>query len=418
MNFLLTTWEGGGNVPPMLTVASALLARGHTVRVACDAANREEVERSGARFIPWRTAPSRRSRTDRSDALRDWEAPSPAEGFALALRTIMTGPALAYARDVLAELEREPADLVVSSEMLFGVMAACESVGQPLALFAANVCAFPLPGAPTFGPGLPPPRDETEREQHAAIREATMQLIDTGLAELNAARAALGLPPLEHVIDQMEHARALLLGTSRAFDFTVGEMPRHVRYVGPQLAEPAWVAPWMAPWAPGDERPLVLVAFSTTFQNHAGVVQSVLDATARMPVRTLVTLGGLQADELRPPDNAWLVSGAPHDALLPDTAVVVTHGGHGTVLRTLAHRRPMLIVPHGRDQAENAVRVVERGAGITLPATARADEFQAALSRLLADASFAHAAACLGEAIDTETRSTSVVAELEALLPH
>ncbi len=53
MNFLLTTWEGGGCVPPMLTVAAGLLARGHRVRVMSDLANREEVEQSGATFVPW-----------------------------------------------------------------------------------------------------------------------------------------------------------------------------------------------------------------------------------------------------------------------------------------------------------------------------------------------------------------------------
>ncbi len=54
-------------------------------------------------------------------------------------------------------------------------------------------------------------------------------------------------------------------------------------------------------------------------------------------MRTLVTLGGLEAHEVRAADNVWLVPSAPHDALLPDTAIVVTHGGHGTVMRTLAH---------------------------------------------------------------------------------
>jgi UDP:flavonoid glycosyltransferase YjiC (YdhE family) len=373
------------------------------------------VERSGARFVPWTTAPSRRSRTDRSDALRDWDAPSPAEGFAHALRTIMTGPALAYARDVLAELEREPADLVVSSEMLFGVMAACESVRQPLALFAANLCAFPLPGMPTFGPGLPPPRDAAERQQHAAIKEATMALIDSGLGELNAARAALGLAPLAHVIDQLDAAQALLLGTSQAFDFPVENRPAKLRYVGPQLAEPGWVAPWSAPWPATDRRPLVLVAFSTTFQNHASVVQSVLDAAARLPVRALVTLGGLEAHELRAPDNAWLVPSAPHGALLPQSAVVVTHGGHGTVMRSLSHRRPMLIIPHGRDQDDNAARVAARGAGLVLPVSSGTDEIHGALVRLLESPAFAEAAARLGAAIEAESKWVSAVAELETL---
>ncbi len=229
------------------------------------------------------------------------------------------------------------------------------------------------------------------------------------------ARAALGLPPLAHVIDQLDAAEILYLGTSQAFDFPVDDLPAKIRYVGPQLAEPGWVAPWAAPWPAADRRPLLLIAFSTTFQNHAGALQSVVNAAARLPVRALVTLGGLEAHEVHTADNVWLVPSAPHDVLLTDTAIVVTHGGHGTVMRTLAHGRPMLIMPHGRDQDDNAVRVTERGAGLMLPATAGSDEIHAALKRLLDEPAFAQAALRLGAAIDVEARQVSITAELEAL---
>ena len=58
------------------------------------------------------------------------------------------------------------------------------------------------------------------------------------------------------------------------------------------ISDPAWAREWRAPWEAGDERPLVTVGFSTTFQNHAGVLQKVIDALAPLPVRVLVTLGG------------------------------------------------------------------------------------------------------------------------------
>ena len=51
-------------------------------------------------------------------------------------------------------------------------------------------------------------------------------------------------------------------------------------------------------------------------------------------------------------------------------ALVVTHCGHGTVMRALSHGRPMLCLPMGRDQNDNAARVVARGAGLRLGADA------------------------------------------------
>jgi MGT family glycosyltransferase len=410
--FLFTTWEGGGNLPPVIDLARQLTDRGHAVRLMSDEAARADAGAAGLAFRPWTRAPNRPDRSRASDPIRDWEAASPPEGIGRLLAGLITGQAGAYAADLKAELAREPADLVVSSEMLPGVMAACESLGQPLVLFAANLCLYPLDGMPVFGPGLPPPTSDADRAMHDDIRAATHGLFDQGLGDLNAARAGLGLSPLTHVTDQVRVARAYLLGTSRAFDFPA-DPPALIRYVGAQLGELA--RPWTSPFAADDARPLVLVGFSTTFQNHARLAQATIDALARLPVRAVVTLGGLDAGEVRPATNVALVESAPHGQLMAAAALVVTHGGHGTVMRALAHGLPMLVIPHGRDQDENAIRVAHRGAGLSLPPTAGADDIEAALRRLIADPAFAARARALGEAIRQEGAAPGAADQLEAL---
>jgi UDP:flavonoid glycosyltransferase YjiC (YdhE family) len=88
-----------------------------------------------------------------------------------------------------------------------------------------------------------------------------------------------------HILDQLRAARAELLATSAAFDFPADPLPARTRYVGPQVGDPHWAVPWSSPWPTADRRPLVLVGFSTTFQNHAGVLQNVIDALAELPIR-------------------------------------------------------------------------------------------------------------------------------------
>ena len=414
-SFLIVTWEGGGCVAPALTVARKLLARGHRVRVISDLCNRPDAEALGCAFTPWRRAPSRAERTRATEVLRDWEHVGP-DGLRQTMDAVWTGPALAYAEDVLDALKRDPVDLVVTSEMLFGVAAACEAVGQKFACLAANISLRPMPGVPPLGPGLAPARSEADRRLHAELTEFCVALFDHGLPALNAARAALGLAPLAHTLDQLDAAEALLLATARAFDFAPAELPAKVRYVGPQLDAPAWVGGWTSPFPAEDRRPLVLASFSTTFQNHAGVLQRVIDAAADLPVRLLVTLGGsIEADELRPAGNGRLLAAAPHDAVMPQAAVVVTHGGHGTVVRALTHGRPLLAIPHGRDQNDNAVRVTERGAGLALPPDADVAAIRAALQRLLEEPAFAAAAARLGAAVADEAARPTVVEALEEL---
>lgn len=347
--------------------------------------------------------------------MRDWEAANPQEGICRLFDTIMFGPALAYARDLAAELEREPADLVVTSEMLLGVLAGCESAGQRVAILSANLCLYPLDGMPTFGPGLPPPRNGEEEALHAQIRAGTRAMLNSRLDTLNAARVALGLPPIDSVLKQLEVAARYLLATSRAFDFPIDKLPEGLRYVGPQLDEPTWAKPWRSPWPEGDLRPLVVVGFSTTYQAHETVLQKVVDAAARLAVRVLVTLGQIDPDAVRPAANTLLVPSASHNALMQHAAVVVTHGGHGTVMRALQFHRPMLVIPHGRDQDENAVRVTEHGAGLRLTPGASVEEIRNNLRRLLEEPVFTQAARRLGEAIAVESRRVDVVAELSGL---
>jgi MGT family glycosyltransferase len=416
MTFLFTTWEGGGSVTPAIEAARKLAARGHRVRFMSEECNRPEAEAIGVTFVAWKRALNRKDRSRDSQTYRDWAAATPQEGLLSVIRDIWCGQSLAYARDVIEEMHREPADLVVTSELLFGVMVACESLGQRFTTLCPNISFSPLPGVPPLGPGLAPARNEQERTMHAEIAKAVEAMFDSGLPALNNARAALGLDPLAHVFDQFRSAKVELLATSRAFDFPADSLPGRVRYVGPQVGDPSWARPWLSPWPRSDARPLVTVGFSTTFQNHAGVLQNVIDALAPLQVRALVTLGGsIEAGELRASANCVLVESAPHSVVMQEATVVVTHGGHGTVMRALLSRKPMLVIPHGRDQNDNAVRITERGAGLSLMPDTSTEAIRAACMRLLSDPSFRAGAKQLGDLVAAEAESSTIVQELEAV---
>ena len=415
MRYLFTNWEGGGTVTPAAEVARKLSGRGHDVRFMSEDCNRAEVENAGATFIPWMRAPNRHDRKRDSQLAKDWAAATPQEGLLSVVRDIWCGPAQLYAQDVLEELAREPADLVVTNEALFGVMAACESRGQRFVVMSPNISLAPLPGIPPLGPGLAPARYQEERAMQAEIAKAVEAMFDSGLPALNAARADLGMGPLDHVLDQFGSAERLMLATAQAFDFPADSLPDKVRYVGPQIADPQWAQTWLSPWPDNDDRPLVVVAFSTTFQNHAAVLQNVIDALAPLPVRVLVTLGGsIAAEELKAADNCVIVDSAPHTVVVPQAALVVTHGGHGTVMRALMGRVPMLVMPHGRDQNDNAVRITERGAGLSLMPDATNRVIRDACKRILTEPQFRIAARRLGDLVAAEAEGSSMIAELEA----
>ena len=194
LDFLFTTFDGGGNVSPIMAVIEKLISRGHRVRVMSDEVNRDEAESAGAEFIAWHRAPSKPVR-DRDLDARDWAAPTPEQGLREMVELFLCGLALAYAEDVIAELERRSADLVVNFDMVLGVMTGCEARRQKLALLSTCISMFPLPGIPPFGAGLAPAKNDADRALHSDIAAAASRLFDSGLQTLNAARAALGLPP-------------------------------------------------------------------------------------------------------------------------------------------------------------------------------------------------------------------------------
>jgi UDP:flavonoid glycosyltransferase YjiC (YdhE family) len=154
---------------------------------------------------------------------------------------------------------------------------------------------------------------------------------------------------------------------------------------------------------------------SSTFQDQITPLQHVIDALGSLPVKALVTVGpALDVTVVRSAPNVTVVASAPHRQVLRDTAVVITHGGHGTVVKALAAGVPMVLMPHGRDQADTAVRVVTHGAGVALTRSARPDAIGAAVRQLLENPSYRAAAQRLGETIRRDAASDLLVTELEA----
>jgi MGT family glycosyltransferase len=226
-------------------------------------------------------------------------------------------------------------------------------------------------------------------------------------------RAERGLPPLEHLWDQVHRARRELVMTSRDFDFPA-RLPAGVRYVGPVLDDPAWAG---RPWAPpAGDGPMVLVTMSSGFQDQLGSLRRIVEAMGTLPVRAVVTTGpAVDPSSFDPPGNVTVLGAAPHRQVVEDAALVVTHGGHGTVMKALAAGVPMVVLHHGRDQADNAARVTARGAGVAVKRIARPATIVRAAQRVLTDRTYRAAARRLGRAVRRDADSGALLHELEGL---
>jgi MGT family glycosyltransferase len=415
LRILAVCWEGGGNVPPTLAAVRALAGRGHDVRLIADDTMRAEATEARARFLPWKRAPNRPDRSPASCYVRDWETSDPVAGFQRACERVFVGPAQSHAEDILEALAKEPADILLGTDMLFGSMLAGEIAKVPTALLASNISLWPLPGHPPFGPGFQPARSAADSARDAQASAMAVQLWDDFLPSLNATRAHFGLAPLAHVHEQPLSAGRHLLATSSSFDFPTERLPNHVRYIGPLLEMPSWARErWTS--RPARQRwPLVLVSFSTTNQGQADVLQRVISGLAGEPVEVVVTLGkALEGLRLQSPANVTILPNAAHDDILTKARVVVTHGGHGTVMRSLSHSVPLVVLPMGRDQNDNAARIDYHGAGLRLDPSVPPQMIGEAVRRVLSEPGFAKRAAALARAIAEEGPGPArLVAEIE-----
>lgn len=203
-------------------------------------------------------------------------------------------------------------------------------------------------------------------------------------------------------------------------------------------AEPVLDAGSSAPlpdWWPGNTDPLVYLSFGSVagaahMPYFPALYRMAIDALAPLAVRVLVTIG----DSCDPavlgelPVNVHAERWIPQDAVLPHTALTVSHGGYGSTLGALGHGVPMVVVPlFSMDQWANAAAVARAGAGIALgadrddrlvmdlPSPRTIDGLRPAVEALLHDGATRRRAQELGAAMAAAAPVEEAIDELVAL---
>jgi UDP:flavonoid glycosyltransferase YjiC (YdhE family) len=376
--FLFVTWPGGGNVHPLVALATQLEERGHEPRVLGEEVLRERFVRAGIEFVAHRSA----EEWTGGDPIA-WPTPPTPEQQ----RATFAG----FAADVIAELARHPVDVAVVDYMQPEALSAVESAGVPVVAFVHTLHA------------------------RVAVGPWTPMEISGGLPAVNHLRADLGLPEVAGLTQLLDAAELVLVLTVAELDRPDGPVPPNVRYVGPVMEAAGSHASWEPPWPPGD-RPLVHACNSTLAGAEEGAValQRVLDATADLPVHLVVTAPKEVQDALRVPANAAVTGFVRHRALLPHVDLFVTHAGLGSLSAGLAWGVPMVCVPVEHDQPANADHAVTLGVARKAPEGASVAELREVIAEALADEAMGAAAERMAGVV--AAHAGRPVAELEDLL--
>ena len=418
MRVFQTLLAFSGSAPPQLALTRELVERGHEVRVVAHGAARARIELTGAEFVPIRDwLPDLDITHPETDPIRDWEARTPL-GAAKRMRDAPIAALRDATREDIELLDEWSPDVIVFDWQFIAAPIAAERAGIPAVALVHCPYPFPARGAPPLFSGQKPLGGPLGAARDGLLNAVTRRFLTAGLPMLNDVRAEHGLAPLKEWNDQILGVRAIYVMTAPELDFSSkAQLPANVHYVGPAF-EP-FEKEWESPWPSDNTDPLVLISFSTSYMNQLALAQRVLDAVAGLPVRALLTAGpALDPSQLRIPDNARSVPFVSHRTVLPHAALVVTHAGWQTVNAALADGVPLVCIPDGRDQPDNAVRVVAAHAGVSAGKKSSPEKLRRVISAALEDESIKRGARAMAGALARSDGAIVIADELERLQVH
>lgn len=353
---IVATAGAGGDLPPLAGAAVALRERGHEVLFVGDGTVERSLRPVGlsGHILPPEVDLGPRLIAAVRDAMATTSGDLAAAGPIVQER--MTGWAREAARPVSDAVREMQPDVVLTS--LFGV---------EVLEIVSPACPWVVVNS-TFYVGPNPPRSMEDDWGPRAI--------------------AL----LAHYAARLDAADLVLHASDRVFDLGFDGLPPRHHYVGPLgIWEPPSDPPaYLA--EPGD--PWVLVTISSQLQDDLPLAEAALGSLADEPVRVLLTVGpDHDPDEVAATRNARIERSVSHAAVLEHGRLLVSHAGHGSVMKALWFGRPMVLVPWGRDQPGVAARAAALGvAQIVSPDEAAAGGIAAAVRRALSDRSLLAAA--------------------------
>jgi UDP:flavonoid glycosyltransferase YjiC (YdhE family) len=286
-------------------------------------------------------------------------------------------------------LEEFQPDVVVNDILTLAPALAAEKHGCRRATLIPHIYPVQERGLPFFAIGALPARTRLGRQAWAWTDRFLERGLVRGRDDMNEQRKTVGLPPSERFHGGISPDLAMV-ATFPQLEYA-RDWPAHVHVTGPmpfELPHPEIDLP------PGEE-PLILVAPSTSQDPDNRLVRSALEAFEGRPVRVVATTNRVVPSRpIEVPPNAVLVDWLSYSQVMPRAALIICHGGHGTVARALSEGVPVLSCPAAGDMSETAARITWAGVGLSVRWSLTGPRsLRWAAAEILGDPSFAERAA-------------------------
>jgi rhamnosyltransferase subunit B len=413
LKVVLPTIGSAGDVHPVIALGLALQRRGHQATILTNPLFQELIEQQGLGFFPLGTLEDARA------TIADPDLWHPRKGFDVVARRAI----LPSMPEVYRYIDRhaDSSTIVAASGFAFGARIAQERLGVALATVHLQPSVIRSLVDQGMSGNIRISATQPMWFKRAFFRFADWFLLDRALKKpVNAFRRSLGLPPVDRIMHRWLHSAQLVIGLFPDwFAPPQPDWPPRTHLVGFPLwdsksaALPADALQFLAAGAP----PVVFTPGSAGATMHRYFKESV-DAVRATGVRAMLVTNYPEQVPTDLPPGVKTFGYLPFSGLLPHAAMLVYHGGIGTLAQTIKAGIPHLVVPNGHDQFDNAFRIEQLGLGRGIPQTRyRAGRVAEAIKTLLGSSNVQARARDYATRVDGDASVARACELLEGLSP-
>jgi rhamnosyltransferase subunit B len=366
LHVLLPTLGSAGDVHPFIGLGLALRARGHRATILTNPYFQPLIEMQGLGFLPVGKS------EEVGSIIADPDLWHTRKGFEVVARRVI-GPTIAEIYRLI-ESHADPGTVVAASSISLGARVAQDRLGVPTAtVHLQPIVIRSLIEQGMFG------NFRISSSQPMWFKQAFFRLVDWSVIDrilerpLNDFRTALGLPPVRRVLHRWIHSpQCVIAFYPEWFAPRQPDWPPHTHLVGFPLWDAgngsAALTPEAQEFLVDGEPPIVFTAGSAASTMQSFFRESV-DAVRRFGARAMLVTNFPEQLPRELPDGVKAFGYLPFSEVLPRAALLVYHGGIGTLAQTIKAGVSHLVVPSAHDQFDNGWRIEQRGLGRCIPRT-------------------------------------------------
>jgi rhamnosyltransferase subunit B len=362
---LLPTLGSSGDVHPFIALGTALRARGHRATILSNPYFQDLIEAQGLEFLPVGRI------EDVGSAIADPDLWHARRGFEVVARRVIL-PAIGEIYHLI-ETRADSDTVIAASSISLGARIAQEKLGIP----AASVHLQPTVIRSYVEQGMFG-NVRISKSHPMWLKRAFFRLIDWAAIDrvikrpLNEFRAFLGLAPVDRVLDRWLHSPECVIAFFPAwFAPPQSDWPPNTHQVGFPLWDGAGTVdadPGLREYLEGGAPPVLFTPGSAASTMQRYFRESV-DAVRRLGVRAMLVTNFPEQLPRDLPSGIKAFGYLPFSSVLPHAALMVYHGGIGTLAQTVKAGIPHFVVPSAHDQFDNGWRIGQLGLGRCVPQT-------------------------------------------------